>query len=43
MSDRLTELRAKLAARENLAGFEENCAAIRAEIERLEGEAETDG
>ncbi len=43
MPDRLTDLRAKLAAREKQPGFEENVKAIRAEIARLEQEASKDG
>lgn len=38
MSDRLADLRAKLAARERQPGFAENVAAIKAEIARLEAE-----
>ena len=37
-ADRLTDLRAKLAKREKLKGYEENVKAIRAEIERLEAD-----
>jgi hypothetical protein len=35
-SERLLKLRAKLQARENVAGYEKNCEEIKAEIERLE-------
>mgnify|MGYP001610611714 CR=1 FL=1 len=42
MSDRLTELRAKLKAREGKNEYRENVKAIRAEIARLEGK-QTDG
>lgn len=34
---RLLDLRRKLAARENVAGMEKNCEALRQEIARLEG------
>jgi hypothetical protein len=33
---RLASLRAKLKARDKVPGFEKNCEAIRAEIQRLE-------
>lgn len=33
---RLASLRAKLKAREKVAGYEKNCEALRAEIARLE-------
>lgn len=36
ISARLTDLRAKLRARTNKPGYEENCAVIRDEIARLE-------
>ena len=35
---RLTQLRAKLAAREGKPGMEKNCEAIKTEIARLEGD-----
>lgn len=38
---RLTQLRAKLAAREGKPGMEKNCEAIKAEIARLEGSTRT--
>lgn len=38
MSDRLTELRAMLKAREGKTEYRDNVKAIRAEIERLEKE-----
>jgi hypothetical protein len=34
-SPRVASLRAKLKSRENVPGFEKNCEAIRAEIQRL--------
>ena len=37
---RLDDLKRKLAARTGKPGFEENCAAIRVEIDRLEAEQE---
>lgn len=43
MTDRLTDLRAKLAAREGKAEYRENVKAIRAEIARLEQEANDNG
>lgn len=36
IAERLADLRAKLKKRENVKGFERNCAAIREEIARLE-------
>jgi len=39
---RLLDLRQKLAARSGMAGFEKNCEELRAEIARLEGQANDD-
>lgn len=36
---RIEKLRAKLAGRENVPGYEKNCEALRAEIARLEAAA----
>lgn len=38
-TDRISDLKRKLAAREGKSEYRENCKAIRAEIERLEAEA----
>jgi len=37
-AEKLDNLKAKLAQRETVPGYAENCAAIRAEIARLEAE-----